>query len=220
MEEALDAIAGSGLASESSSGSRLVQPVNLREPPGWTDADRARMRHVVLLDARDVSASAARHAARTVDVVRDLGVVDGPVESVVRRHVDTLSDMTAEHSGATCAVVSSGEATVRVHGSGSGGRNQHLALLALLDVRDRHVGLADFAILSAGTDGVDGNSSAAGAVVIPGHADSASSLGLDAATSLASFDSARFFAPLGAQIECGPTGTNVRDLRVFIGVGG
>lgn len=90
----------------------------------------------------------------------------------------------------------------------------------LLDVRERHVGLADFAILSAGTDGVDGSSSAAGAIVTPEHVDLASSLGLDAAAALASFDSAGFLAPLGAQIECGPTGTNVRDLRVFIGVGG
>ena len=221
LDEALEAIARSGLEpSAASLGSRLLKSENLREVPKWSSADRERSRHVVLLDARDVSASASRHAARTVDVVRDLGVVDGPVESVARRHIDELASLTAANSGATCAVVSSGEATVRVRGSGSGGRNQHLALTALLDVRDRRIELADFAILSAGTDGVDGDSEAAGAVAIPELLDAARLRGLDATSALARFDSAGFFSSVGAQIVCGPTGTNVRDLRVFIGVGG
>lgn len=221
LVEALEAIAGSGMdLSETSLGSRLLKPENLREMPKWSGADRERSRHVVLLDSRDVTASASRHAARTVDVVRDLGVVDGPVESVARQHVDELASLTAANPGATCAVVSSGEATVRVRGSGSGGRNQHLALVALLDVRDRRIDLADFAILSAGTDGADGDSNAAGAVAIPALLDAARLRGLDAASALARFDSAGFFSLLGAQIVCGPTGTNVRDLRVFLGVGG
>lgn len=221
LDEALNAIARSGLDSpESAHGSRLLKPANLCEVPRWSSADRERSRHVVLLDAREVTASASRHAARAVDIVRDLGVVDGPVESVARRHVDELESLTVANPGATCAVVSAGEATVRVRGSGSGGRNQHLALVALLDVRDRRIELADFAILSAGTDGTDGDSNAAGAVAVPALHDAAQLRGLDAASSLARFDSASFFSALGAQIVCGPTGTNVRDLRVFLGVGG
>lgn len=203
-----------------SAGARLVLPGNLAEPPTWSASDRERVRSVVLLDATNTAEYAAMHVARSVDEVRNLGELDGGIEDVARAHLDALATLAASRPGAICAVVSSGEAILNVRGSGTGGRNQHLVLAALVAARDRSDGLRDFAFLGAGTDGVDGNSSAAGAIGWHGLLDEARTRGLDASEALDDFDSAGFFGPLGAQIVCGPTGTNVRDLRVFIGIAG
>jgi glycerate 2-kinase len=110
-------------------------------------------------------------------------------------------------------VVSSGETTVRVTGSGNGGRNQEFALAAAGD-------LAAFgtaaALASVGTDGIDGPTGAAGAFVDDGTLERARRSGLDAAAILADNDSNRFFAALGDLFVTGPTGTNVGDLQVFL----
>ena len=217
-EEVLASLASVDLAG--SACARLVLPENLVEPPAWSAVDRERARSVVLLDASNAAESAARHVARSVDEVRNLGELDGRIEHVAWAHLDALATLAASRPGAICAVVSSGEAILDVRGTGTGGRNQHLVLGALVAAKDRSAGLRDFAFLSAGTDGVDGNSSAAGAIGWHGLLDEARTRGLDACASLDDFDSAGFFEPLGAQIVCGPTGTNVRDIRVFIGIAG
>ena len=71
-------------------------------------------------------------------------------------------------------------------------------------------------ILSAGTDGIDGNSPAAGAIADQTTLERARSLGLDPADFLARSDSYTFFEKLGDLIVTGPTGTNVRDLRIIL----
>ena len=217
-EEVLASLASVDLSG--SLGARLVLPENLVEPPTWSASDRERARSVVLLDSSNAAESAARHVARSVDEVRNLGELDGGIEHVAWAHLDALATLAASRPGEICAVVSSGEAILDVRGTGTGGRNQHLVLTALVAAKDRSSGLRDFAFLGAGTDGVDGNSSAAGAIGWQGLLDEARTRGLDACAALDDFDSAGFFEPLGAQIVCGPTGTNVRDLRVFIGIGG
>jgi len=82
-----------------------------------------------------------------------------------------------------------------------------------LDVEDR---LEDFAILSAGTDGIDGNSPAAGAVADRTTRARALALNLDARSFLEASDAYNFFNALGDAIVTGPTGTNVRDLRIML----
>jgi hydroxypyruvate reductase len=102
-----------------------------------------------------------------------------------------------------------GEATVRLPPtSGRGGRNQHLALLAarLLD------GHPDVALLAAGTDGVDGNSEDAGALVDGATLGRGRELGLDADASLAAAGSGDYLEACGALVYTGPTLTNVGDL--------
>ncbi|HUK86601.1 MAG TPA: MOFRL family protein, partial [Terriglobales bacterium] len=69
---------------------------------------------------------------------------------------------------------------------------------------------------SAGTDGVDGNSPAAGAVVDGTTLERARARGVDAAAALAGFDAYPFFRALGDVIETGPTGNNLRDLRILL----
>jgi len=74
----------------------------------------------------------------------------------------------------------------------------------------------NIAVLSAGTDGIDGNSDAAGAIADGSTLSRAKSAGLDPQASLRSFNSAYFFESLGDAIVTGPTGNNVRDLRVLL----
>ncbi len=111
----------------------------------------------------------------------------------------------------TC-IVSGGEVTVRVRGRhGVGGRNSQFALYCAEKIAGENI-----TVLSAGTDGVDGNSAAAGAVADGTTLQRVRSLGLDAAKSLAGFDAFPFFDRLGDAIVTGPTGNNLRDLRVLM----
>lgn len=105
-----------------------------------------------------------------------------------------------------------GETTVTVRGEGRGGRNQELALGAALAI----AGAARVAVFSFATDGVDGNSEAAGAVATGDTLVRAAALGLSARRALAENDSAPFFAALGDAWRSGPTGTNVNDLALAL----
>ncbi|HWX56587.1 MAG TPA: DUF4147 domain-containing protein [Verrucomicrobiae bacterium] len=110
-------------------------------------------------------------------------------------------------------LVSGGEVTVKVAGtSGVGGRNQHFALYCAEKIAGENI-----AVLSAGTDGVDGNSLAAGAVVDGTTAERARTAGLDLSKHLREFNAFPVFEKLGDSIQTGPTGTNVRDLRILLG---
>lgn len=101
-----------------------------------------------------------------------------------------------------------GESTVTVRGSGRGGRNQELVLGAL------SAGWSRGLLLALGTDGVDGSSDAAGALIDPPAVRAASAL--DAARALDDNASHTFFDALGTQLRCGPTGTNVADLCLYL----
>jgi glycerate 2-kinase len=101
-----------------------------------------------------------------------------------------------------------GETTVTVRGQGKGGRNQELALAASLALE----GLPNVVLVALGTDGTDGPTDAAGAVVTGETVARARALGLDAAAYLENNDAYPFFDALGDLIRTGPTGTNVNDL--------
>jgi glycerate 2-kinase len=111
-------------------------------------------------------------------------------------------------------VISGGETTVTVRGKGRGGRNQELALAAAMDIAGWWTD--DVAILSAGTDGIDGPTDAAGAIAECSSVHRAKQLGLDAAALLANNDSFRFFDAIGNLIKTGPTGTNVADIQLIL----
>jgi hydroxypyruvate reductase len=111
------------------------------------------------------------------------------------------------------AVVSSGETTVRVRGAGRGGRNQEFAL-ALVDRLADDVGPAVLA--SVGTDGIDGPTDAAGAVVDGRTRVRAAAAGWDAGRALAANDSYAYFEATGDLVRTGPSGTNVGDLQVLL----
>jgi hydroxypyruvate reductase len=93
---------------------------------------------------------------------------------------------------------------------GQGGRNQHLALAAALALRGRQ----DILLLAAGTDGNDGNTQAAGAIVDGGTVARAAAAGRDAARALREADAGGCLAAAGDLLVTGPTGTNVTDLAI------
>ena len=105
-----------------------------------------------------------------------------------------------------------GETTVTVRGSGRGGRNQELALGAAVALQ----GTDHIVICSFATDGIDGLTTAAGAIASGHTLQRAAVLGLSAERSLADNDSGAFFAALGDAIVTGPTGTNVNDLTLVL----
>ncbi|HKY84698.1 MAG TPA: DUF4147 domain-containing protein [Anaerolineales bacterium] len=112
-------------------------------------------------------------------------------------------------------LLAGGETTVSLGKSrGLGGRNQELALAALAAFAGD--GMRDILILSAGTDGEDGPTDAAGAIADAQILRRARARGLDPEVYLARHDSYNFFAPLGGLLKTGPTGTNVMDLQVVL----
>jgi hydroxypyruvate reductase len=108
-------------------------------------------------------------------------------------------------------LLSGGEVTVKVTNAGIGGRNQQFALYCAEKIAGENI-----TVLSAGTDGIDGNSTAAGAVVDGTTVARAKARGLDPATALGSFDAYPLFDALGDAIMTGPTGNNLRDLRTLL----
>jgi len=105
-------------------------------------------------------------------------------------------------------LIAGGETTVTIKGDGKGGRSQELALAAVTEL----AGLKDVMLIALATDGDDGPTDAAGAVVTGESARRAESLGLDAADYLSRNDAYPFFEALGDLLKTGPTGTNVNDL--------
>ena len=109
-------------------------------------------------------------------------------------------------------VVAGGETTVTVRGKGVGGRNQELALSAALNLKESE----ECVIASFSTDGIDGPTDAAGAIIDGFTLKRARQLGLDPEKYIANNDSYSFFSKLGDLIYTGATGTNVNDVSVII----
>lgn len=109
-------------------------------------------------------------------------------------------------------LLSGGETTVRVCGDGLGGRNQHF-VLALVEAASR---IDSCLFLSAGTDGTDGPTDAAGAIVDTETFSRSSELGLNPNDYLARYDAYHFFQRLGDLVQTGPTLTNVMDIHIVL----
>jgi hydroxypyruvate reductase len=143
-------------------------------------------------------------------------VLDEPVTGEARtaapEYVRQVADRIAAQPRPLC-VISAGETTVTVTGAGVGGRNQEFAL-ATMPALDA-LGLVA-AVASFGTDGVDGPTDAAGAIVDSSTSARATLHGLDAMAYLSDNNSYAFFDRLGDLIRTGPTGTNVGDLQVML----
>ncbi len=119
--------------------------------------------------------------------------------------------VTTELQDRPFCLIAGGETTVTIQGDGTGGRNQELALAAVPEL----AGLDDTLLISLATDGEDGPTDAAGAVVSGETLGRAKSLGLNVAGHLSRNDAYPFFDHLGDLLKIGPTGTNVNDL-VFL----
>ena len=121
-------------------------------------------------------------------------------------------EMKASHSGSRICLISGGETTVTVKGKGKGGRNMELALAFGLEIE----GVEGITFLSAGTDGTDGPTDAAGAIVDGHTITKAKSLGINGEEYLNNNDSYNFFKKVGGLFLTGPTGTNVMDIQITL----
>jgi hydroxypyruvate reductase len=140
--------------------------------------------------------------------------LEGEAREIARVHAAIAKEIraTGRPVKTPACVISGGETTVTVRGKGLGGRNQEFALAAALDI----AGLQNVLILSAGTDGTDGPTDAAGAIADGTTLVRAQALGLNAPAFLANNDSYRFFEATGDLIKTGPTGTNVADIQLVL----
>jgi len=185
---------------------------------GERETDEAdNLRGLLLLDnfaAIDAAAAAARSAGfRTwIDYSRQEGHYRDVAEALIEQ---TLS-MKARFPRERVCVVSGGEVSCPVDGDGVGGRNQEFVLYSAARL-SKVVSGSDIAVLSCGTDGIDGNSFAAGAVVDQDTWRDASRNGVDAGGFLRRNDSHSFFRRFGGLVVSGPTGNNVRDIRIGLG---
>jgi hydroxypyruvate reductase len=131
---------------------------------------------------------------------REVAKVAAALAKGIRAHGDPIP--------APACLVWGGETTVTVHGPGTGGRNQELALAAALALD----GWADVLVMALATDGTDGPTDAAGAFATGETVARARARGLDPRAALESNDSYPFWDALENLIKIGPTGTNVNDL--------
>ena len=174
----------------------------------------------VLLSNHDF-VNAARDHARSLGykVVIDNTCDNWPYDKASAYLLERFEALRKEW-GRVC-LLSSGEVTVRIESArhGCGGRNQHFALESALRLDKAKSAGADvppMVVLSAGSDGVDGNSPAAGAIADPTTAARARLFHFTPEESLAKFNSCPLFTALGDAIVMGPTSNNLRDLRVLL----
>jgi hydroxypyruvate reductase len=189
-------------------GMRGAEPETVK--PG--DAELLRVANVLIgtnLTALQGAAQEARRLGyRTVVLDEPL---TGDTTECARTWTAEIDRRMGFRGSAPSCVVAGGETTVAVRGAGRGGRNQEFALAAVEALADREA-----IVLSAGTDGIDGPTPAAGAFVDGGSLARARSLGLDPERFLRENDSHSFFAALDDLFCPGPTGTNVMDIKIAL----
>ena len=137
----------------------------------------------------------------------------GDTKELARFHASLIQSIGHKRSSLKSPIIllSGGETTVSVKGQGKGGRNQEFALWLLY-----FLGAESIWSLTCGSDGIDGNSSAAGAFLSPDSFQRAKNKGLDIEKYLSDNDSNSFFKALGDTLETGPTQHNLNDFRAIL----
>ena len=168
--------------------------------------------YVLLLNRTALEAAAKTARANSFAAVIDDEICEQPVQ----RGCELLLDHNTRYAnGERWCLISGGEFSCPVRGNGKGGRNLETVLRCAIEM-DCHPRDGEAVVLSGGTDGIDGNSPAAGAIADQTTISRARAMGLDAHEYLSRSDSYSFFEELGDVIVTGPTGTNVRDLRIIL----
>jgi len=183
------------------------------ETPGPDDPAFARSWWRVILSGEHLAAAASNAAqAAGYHVVIDNTCDEWEYREAARYLLDRSSQIARQHQR-TC-LISVGELGVALPPNpGEGGRNQQFALWSAAELARRGQAAV---VLSAGSDGIDGNSAAAGAVCDQQTVQRAAQLGLSVEDALAAFDTAPLLHALDSQIVAGPTGNNLRDLRLIL----
>ena len=188
---------------------------NEPETPGAGDPVFDHTQTVLIANNRQaLEAARAEAKKRGYNALVLSSSIDGETREVARVYAAMAREI--ERHGdpvrSPACVISGGETTVTLKGGGKGGRNQEFVLAAVAGIE----GLERTVVFSAGTDGTDGPTDAAGAVADGQTLARAVELGLDAGASLDDNDAYHFFEPLGDLVITGPTRTNVMDLRLLL----
>ncbi|MFH1624541.1 MAG: glycerate kinase [Pseudomonadota bacterium] len=140
--------------------------------------------------------------------------IEGETKEVAKVHAAIAKEVLTSGNPVRrpACIISGGETTVTIHGSGLGGRNQEFVLAAAMEID----GVEEITVLSGGTDGTDGPTDAAGAIADGGTIERARKLKMDPYSYLKNNDSYHFFEKLDDLLITGPTNTNVMDLRLMI----
>jgi hydroxypyruvate reductase len=167
---------------------------------------------VVGSNQKSLEAAAVRAKSLGYRTLILASTIEGETRDVARMHAAIARQIrvNGQPVRAPACIISGGETTVTIRGKGKGGRNQEFALAAAIDI----AGLKNTLILSAGTDGTDGPTDAAGAMADGTTCERSK---MDAAqAALAANDSYPFFEKLGDLVITGSTGTNVMDLHLVL----
>jgi len=191
---------------------RWLSDKKMPETPKEGDA-AFRNSHFSLLLGLDDLFHPAHHATETQGFLAccDNTTDDWPVEKAAEYLLEQLEEVRKANPGHRVAVLADGEVSSPVKGKGIGGRNAAFVLACVKKIAGKKI-----AVLSAGTDGVDGNSPAAGAVADGDSLERGRAIGLNARYMFRESDSYSYFARLGDTIVTGPTGNNLRDLRMLL----
>lgn len=185
---------------------------SLRETPKAGQPAFDRSHFEILLGAHELT-HAAHHACEAEGYVCicDHATDNWPVEEAADLLLAQLAAHGTANPGHPVAVICEGELSSPVTGNGIGGRNAAFVLACVPKITGKGI-----TVLSAGTDGIDGNSPAAGAVADGETLARSRAAGLDIADFQRRSDSYNFFARLGDALTTGPTGNNLRDLRILL----
>jgi hydroxypyruvate reductase len=177
------------------------------------DAAAFRNSHFLLLLGMDDLFHPAHRAAEAKGFIAccDNATDDWPVERAAEYLLEQLEALRTMHAGQRVALIADGEVSSPVTGTGIGGRNSAFVLACVEKIAGKKM-----AVLSAGTDGIDGNSPAAGAVADGETLELARAIGLDPTDALRRSNAFAFFSRFEDVIVTGPTGNNLRDLRILI----
>lgn len=171
--------------------------------------------HLLLLENKDALEVAARLAREEGYTVRtDSSHAEGNYKDVAQGLIKQLMELRSGNPQARFCVVSGGEVSCPVHGDGVGGRNQEFVLYSAAQLAIS--GFENTAVLSCGTDGIDGNSFAVGAVADSQMIWNAERRGLGVTEFFRANDSHSFFQDMGGMVVTGPTENNVRDIRIML----
>jgi glycerate 2-kinase len=191
---------------------RWMDEGEMPETPKAGDSAFANAHFSLLLGLDDLF-HPAHHATEAKGFVTccDNTTDDWPVQKAADYLLAQLAEQRKANPGQRVAVIADGEVSSPVRGRGIGGRNAAFVLACVKKIAGKKI-----AVLSAGTDGVDGNSPAAGAVADGETFERGQAIGLNARFMFRESDSYSYFARLGDTIVTGPTGNNMRDLRILL----
>jgi hydroxypyruvate reductase len=182
------------------------------------DGDRVftKVRNIIIGNNR-IALNGAESKARELGYKPNMisNTIEGETKETAKFHTNYIKNLITDKNSKLefpICLLSGGETTVTVRGTGKGGRNQEFALACAIELK----GMDGICVLSCGTDGIDGPTDAAGAISDGETCNRGRLLGYEAQVFLDNNDSYTFFKSLGDLIIIGPTHTNVMDLRIIL----